>query len=144
MFGVIVVGTDGSLTADQAVARAAELASQTGGALHIVTVYRSNLVRRMEAERASSSAEVDGSLSVDDEARGTLRSASVLASQAGVTAKTHAVEGDPAKMILRTAEDLAAELIVVGSKGLERRVFGSVPNTVTHEANCDVLVVHTT
>jgi nucleotide-binding universal stress UspA family protein len=144
MFEVIVVGTDGSLTADQAVARAAELASQTGGALHIVTAYRSNLVRKLEAERASSSEEIDRTLSVDDEARVTLRSASVLASQAGVIAETHAVEGDPARMILRTAGDVGAELIVVGSKGLERRVFGSVPNTVTHQAGCDVLVVHTT
>ena len=144
MFGIILVGTDGSLTADQAVARAAELAAQTGSALHIVTVYRSNLVRKLEAERASSPEEIDMSLSLDDEARATLRSASVLALQAGVTAEAHAVEGDPARMILKTAEDLAADLIVIGSKGLERRVFGSVPNTVTHEANCDVLVVHTT
>ena len=144
MFGVILVGTDGSLTADQAVARAAELAAQTGSALHIVTVYRSNLVRKLEAERASSSEEIDMSLSLDDEARATLRGASVLALQTGVTAEEHAVEGDPARMILKTAEDLAADLIVVGSKGLERRVFGSVPNTITHEANCDVLVVHTT
>ena len=144
MFGVILVGTDGSLTADQAVARAAELAAQGGSALHIVTVYRSNLVRKLEAERASSSEEIDMSLSLDDEARATLRGASVLALQTGVTAEEHAVEGDPARMILKTAEDLAADLIVVGSKGLERRVFGSVPNTITHEANCDVLVVHTT
>jgi len=144
VFGVIVVGTDGSLRADRAVARAAELASQTGDALHIVTAYRSNLVPTTDPEQASSSEGADGSLSADHEARAILRSASVLALQAGVTAETHALEGDPAKVLLSTTDDLGAELIVVGSRGLERRIFGSVPNTVTREASCDVLVVRTT
>lgn len=36
-----------------------------------------------------------------------------------------------------------ADLLVVGSKGMQRRVPGSVPNTVTHRADCSVLVVKT-
>ena len=47
-------------------------------------------------------------------------------------------------MIVSLAEKHAADVIVVGNKGMERRVLGSVPNTVTHKANCSVFVVKTT
>jgi nucleotide-binding universal stress UspA family protein len=35
-------------------------------------------------------------------------------------------------------------LLVIGNKGMHRRVLASVPNTVTHKAPCSVLVVKTT
>ncbi len=52
--------------------------------------------------------------------------------------------GDPAKVILAAARELGAGLIVIGSKGVERRILGSVPNAITHDAECDVMVVRTT
>jgi nucleotide-binding universal stress UspA family protein len=36
-----------------------------------------------------------------------------------------------------------ADLIVVGSKGMQRRVLGSVPHSIAHGAGCAVLVVKT-
>ena len=44
------------------------------------------------------------------------------------------------------AEEAKADLIVLGSKGMQgaRRVLGSVPNKVSHRAPCDVLIVQTT
>jgi nucleotide-binding universal stress UspA family protein/nitrite reductase/ring-hydroxylating ferredoxin subunit len=53
--------------------------------------------------------------------------------------------GEPGKTIARLAEQLGSELVVVGNKGIAgaRRVLGSVPNTVSHDAGCDVLIVHT-
>ena len=53
-------------------------------------------------------------------------------------------EGDPADVLVRLAEQCAADILVVGNKGMQRRVLGSVPNTVTHKAGCSVLVVKTT
>ena len=47
-------------------------------------------------------------------------------------------------MLVSLAEDCGADVLVVGSKGMERRVLGSVPNTVTHKARCSVLLVKTT
>jgi nucleotide-binding universal stress UspA family protein len=53
-------------------------------------------------------------------------------------------EGDPAEVIVALAGECGADLLVVGNKGMQRRLLGSVPNTVTHRAPCSVLVVKTT
>jgi nucleotide-binding universal stress UspA family protein len=63
----------------------------------------------------------------------------------GLEAEAHAVSGDPVSAILDVAEEVAADLVVVGSKGMHgtRRFIGSVPNSVSHGANCAVLIVKT-
>jgi nucleotide-binding universal stress UspA family protein len=53
-------------------------------------------------------------------------------------------EGEPADVIVRLAEECGADMLVIGNKGMKRRVLGSVPNKVTHKADCSVLVVKTT
>jgi nucleotide-binding universal stress UspA family protein len=57
----------------------------------------------------------------------------------------HAVERDPAVALLEVADEVNASMIVVGSRGMHgaKRVLGSVPNTVSHRANCNVLIVAT-
>jgi len=144
MFKTIVVGTDGSPTATKAVARAVELASRTGDTLHIVTVFRPVSLRKLEEDRAELPPEFRWQLGADSDAKSTLTAAALLAKRAGVPMETHAASGDPAEAILNIARELGAELVVVGSKGIERRIRGSVPNTITQDATCDVLVVHTT
>jgi nucleotide-binding universal stress UspA family protein len=59
---------------------------------------------------------------------------------------THALPGDPAKALLSVAEEVGADLIVVGNKGMKgaKRVLGSVPNDIAHHAPCAVLIVSTT
>jgi nucleotide-binding universal stress UspA family protein len=52
--------------------------------------------------------------------------------------------GDPAEVLTRLAEECKADLLVIGNRGMHRRVLGSVPNTVTHKAPCSVYVVKTT
>jgi nucleotide-binding universal stress UspA family protein len=55
----------------------------------------------------------------------------------------HARIGKPAKEILGVAQDVGADLIIVGSKGLtgiERAVLGSVSEKVVREAGCTVEV----
>ena len=42
------------------------------------------------------------------------------------------------------AEECGADLLVIGNRGMQSRVLGSVPNTVTHKATCSVYVVKTT
>jgi nucleotide-binding universal stress UspA family protein len=61
----------------------------------------------------------------------------------GLVAEAHGVHGTPDDVILATATEVGADLIVVGSKGMHRRYLGSVPNSVAHGANCAVLVVKT-
>ena len=52
-------------------------------------------------------------------------------------------EGDPADVIVSLAARHNADLLVVGNVGMNRRLLGSVPNTVTHKATCSVLLVKT-
>jgi nucleotide-binding universal stress UspA family protein len=46
-------------------------------------------------------------------------------------------------VLVRLAAECDADILVVGNKGMHRRVVGSVPNTVTHKAACSVLIVNT-
>ena len=62
----------------------------------------------------------------------------------GIDCTTRADEGDPADVLVQLAVECEADLLVIGNKGMERRVLGSVPNTVTHKTPCSVLVVKTT
>ena len=52
--------------------------------------------------------------------------------------------GDPGEVLTRLAEECGADLLVIGNRGMHRRVLGSVPNTVTHKAPCAVMIVKTT
>ena len=63
----------------------------------------------------------------------------------GLKVEAHASQGNPDDVIVNTAADVGADLIVVGSKGMRgaRRYLGSVPNSVAHSAHCAVLVVKT-
>ncbi len=47
-------------------------------------------------------------------------------------------------MLVRLADECGADVLVIGNKGMKRRVLGSVPNSVTHQAACSVFVVKTT
>ena len=64
--------------------------------------------------------------------------------EAGIQCESLSDEGDPAEVLIRLASQCGADLLVIGNKGMKRRVLGSVPNTVTHKADCSVLVVKTT
>jgi len=57
----------------------------------------------------------------------------------------HAATANPAEAIIQVAEQVGADLIVVGNKGMKgvRRVLGSVPNSVAHAAPLSVLVADT-
>ena len=141
MYSTIVVGTDGSETASRAVTVAADLARRTGAVLHLVKAFSLNVGAGQTAGLvASDTAETFEQLAeeADDtlkEAEGTLE---------GITVERHAAPGPPADRIVAVAEEVHADLIVVGSRGMHRRVLGSVPNSVAHNAPCTVLIVKTT
>ena len=124
MYKTIVVGTDGSPTADRAVAKAADLARSCEAKFHVVTAFK-------ESKQQESTNEVGE------------RALSSWAT--GLEAEAHAVNGDAVSAILDVAEAVEADLVVVGSKGMRgtRRFLGSVPNSVSHSAPCAVLIVKT-
>jgi nucleotide-binding universal stress UspA family protein len=144
VFTRIVVGTDGSDTATQAVKQAIELARLTGAQLGIVSAYSA---RRGGAEQPGAPADVQYELGPREDINLVLDAAAADAKAAGVEVQTHAVEADPADAILNVAEETKADLIVVGNKGMtgaRRYLLGSVPNNVSHHASCSVIIVRTT
>ena len=147
MFKRIVVGTDGSETAAEAVRQATELARLTDGTLSIVSAYQPASGRRVQAEQAGAPADVQYEIGPREDVNLILDVAAAEAKKQGIEVQTHPVEADPADAILNVAEETKADLIVVGNKGMtgtRRYLLGSVPNNVSHHAPCSVIIVRTT
>ena len=147
MFGRIVVGTDGSETAGEAVRQATELAKVTGAVLHVVSAYEPVPRDRLREEPADVPGDVAHSVGPREDVNQVLEGAAKTAKGAGVETQTHPREGEPADALLDVAEDIKADVIVVGNKGMtgaKRFLLGSVPNKVSHHAPCAVWIVRTT
>ncbi len=147
MFGSIVVGTDGSDTAKEAVRQATELARQVGATLHLVSAYEPVPEGRLRDERQQVPDDLQWMVNPREDVNSTLEEAGKAIEQAGIDVDTHAREGDPADAILDVAEEQHADLIVVGNKGMtgaKRFLLGSVPNKVSHHAPCSVMIIRTT
>jgi nucleotide-binding universal stress UspA family protein len=147
MFARIVVGTDGSDTARQAVREATELAKQTGATLDIVSAFEPVRSQRLREERLEAPSDIEHMVHAHEDVDATLKEAAEEVSEAGVTVRTFGRQGEPADAILDVAEEENADLIVVGNKGMtgaKRFLLGSVPNKVSHHAPCSVLIVRTT
>ena len=128
MLTTIAVGTDGSDTAKPAVAAAIELAKRYGAELVLISAFD-------EPQWGySTSAQLQASLS---------RLENELKAE-GLACRALSGEGDPDDVLVRLAEECKADALVIGNKGMHRRMLGSVANSVTHKAPCSVFVVKTT
>jgi nucleotide-binding universal stress UspA family protein len=147
LFKRIVVGTDGSDTASQAVEKASELAKLAGAELNIVSAFEPVSKNRLAAERSDAPADVQYEISPSEDVNLTLEAAAAPARKEGVEVSIHPVQGDPSDAIINTAEKVDADLVIVGNKGMtgaRRFILGSVPNNISHHAPCSVMIVHTT
>lgn len=140
MISTVAVGTDGSASADEAVREAAEIARRFGAKLVLLSAF--------ERSKGSSATRQDVELQWASNSSAIVRSMLERKEQDlgkdGIDCETRADEGDAGEVLVRLAEECGADLLVIGNKGMKRRVLGSVPNTVTHNAGCSVLVVKTT
>jgi nucleotide-binding universal stress UspA family protein len=123
------------------------VARDADATLVLLTAYRPMGGREVQDARdqlGDEAYKVSGSSPADD----VLRDASDRARSVGATKiETVAVEGDPVDALTDEALRRKVDLLVVGNRGLNSlagRLLGSVPANITHKANCDVLVVHTT
>jgi nucleotide-binding universal stress UspA family protein len=135
---MIVVGTDGSDTAKRAVAEAVRLANALGAELHVVSAYEP--LRGVHVTGAAEVVPLPDAI-VDS----TLEQAAAVGRFSDVAVTTHARRGDPTDALIELAEEINASLIVVGNQGMHgaKRILGSVPNSVSHRARCNVLIVAT-
>jgi nucleotide-binding universal stress UspA family protein len=140
----IVVGTDGSDRAKRAVEEATRLAKAEGASLHLVSAYEP--LRGARISGAPEGAARVWATAPDTLVQRVIEEAAAAVRIAGVQVETYARTGDPADALLDVAREADADLIVVGNRGMHgarRFVLGSVPNKVTHQAHCNVLVVAT-
>jgi nucleotide-binding universal stress UspA family protein len=147
VFTRIVVGTDGSETAAEAVSQAVDLAKLSGSQLSIVSAYAPVSKRRIAGERQDAPPDVQYEIGPREDVNLVLEAAAAAAKSEGVEVQIHPVEGDPAEAILNVAEETNADLIVVGNKGMtgaRRFLLTSVPNNISHHAPCSVIIVRTT
>jgi len=147
VFASIVVGTDGSESAQEAVRQAVELAARLGATLRIVSAYEPVPAGRLREEGTQVPPDLQWMINPREDVDATLRGAAEAAREGGVESETYARQGDPADAILDVAEEQGADLIVVGNKGMtgaRRFLLGSVPNRVSHHAPCSVLIIRTT
>jgi nucleotide-binding universal stress UspA family protein len=147
VFRSIVVGTDGSETATQAVHQAVDLASSVGAKLELVSAYEPVPEQRLAGERREAPEDLQWAIGPREDVDATLERAAKVARDAGVAVEVFPRQGDPADAILDVAEEQEADLIVVGNKGMtgaKRFLLGSVPNKVSHHAPCSVLIIRTT
>ncbi|HWS48117.1 MAG TPA: universal stress protein [Acidimicrobiia bacterium] len=149
MYQTIVVGTDGSETAGVALHHAIELARVCGATLHIVNAYRPVTAAHVANAATVGAPTLDlesVNLGMQHESAEICERAAAQAGRSDVKCETHAVPGDPADALIDLAEQIHADLLVIGSRGMtgmRRFVLGSVPNKVSHHAPCSVLIVDT-
>lgn len=140
MFDAIVVGTDWSDTAEIALVKALDLARTNGARLHVVTAGPPSAAPATGAAARGSGVR---SLGPDFQSDVVLEQALERLGGGGVDVRQHTVASEAGDAILAVAEQVGADLIVVGNQGMRRRLLGSIPNTVSHRASCDVLIVQT-
>jgi nucleotide-binding universal stress UspA family protein len=139
MIKTIAVGTDGSPTAGIAVDAAFEMARRYDADLVIVSAFSG----KDHLAGAGGSLEEQWLTNPADAVHTMLHAAAERAAAQGARARVDSADGDPAEVLVRLAEKHAADVIVIGNQGMQRRVLGSVPNSVTHKAGCSVFVVKT-
>lgn len=138
MFRKILVAFDGSEGAKFALAKAAELVKATRAEFHVLSVGRipeyAETVSEVEEAREQANRFYS---KVAQEALKDL-------DQKGISTQFHQDYGKPGDVILRFAETLGADLIILGTKphsALARRVLGATVDKVVDHAHCSVLVV---
>jgi nucleotide-binding universal stress UspA family protein len=143
--GRVLLALDGSKAADAAARIAVEISAATGSELHILRVLETEAYRpypgpeyregwEVNLERAKHHARTY----LDEHAR-------KIQGEGVKVGDTNLALGDADREIVRFAEDMHADLIVVGSRGLggvRRALIGSVSDSVVRHAHGPVLVVH--
>jgi nucleotide-binding universal stress UspA family protein len=132
----IVVGTDGSETAERAVDRAGVIARALGATVHVVSAHSEDAIPLVEAGRQGERTHAESSV---DRAQQRL-------AKVGVESEAHLSTREPGRALVEVANEQGAQMIFVGNRGMTgaKRVLGSVPNYVSHHARCDVVIVPTT
>ena len=144
MIKTVAVGTDGSDTAAKAVEFALDLAGRYEAKIVFLSAYHPVSEDRLKRESRDAPEDVQWQINPAEDVEPSLRDAEDLAREKGLETTSEAKEGDAAKVLVDLASKHNADVLVIGNKGMSRKVLGSVPNTVSHKADCSVVIVKTT
>jgi nucleotide-binding universal stress UspA family protein len=144
MLKTVAVGTDGSDTAGKAVEFAIDLARRYEARLVAISCYRPVDETRVMRDQEDAPQEIQWSINREQDVNAALAQVESHGHAAGLEVTTVASQGSPADVLITQASEQGADVLVVGNKGMHRRILGSVPNTVAHRADCSVIIVKTT
>ena len=144
MIATVAVGTDGSGTAEKAVLAALEMAERFAARIVFISAYAPVSEGRLKHEKRDAPDDVQWAINPEEDVDATLRECEERAEAKGLRWASEAREGDPAKILVELAASNDADVLVIGNKGMQRKVLGSVPNSVSHNAPCSVMIVKTT
>ena len=144
MIKTVAVGTDGSDTAAKAVEFALDLARRYEAKIVFLSAYKAVSEERLRRESRDAPEDVQWQINPAEDVEPALRDAEDAAREQGLECASEAKSGDPSKVLVDLASKHNADILVIGNKGMQRKVLGSVPNTVSHKADCAVLIVKTT
>ena len=144
MIGTVAVGTDGSDTAAKAVEFALDLAGRYDAKIIFLSAYKPVADSQLKREARDAPEDVQWQINPAEDVEPALRDAGSLAEERGLAWESEAKEGEPAKVLVELADKHGADILVMGNKGMSRKVLGSVPNSVSHKAGCHVVIVKTT
>ena len=134
----VMVGTDRSETAERAVRWAAAFADAYSAELHVVQV----VIPLHPVDTQHGTAEVTRARAAAEELQ------SYATNMAGDRGHAHVViDDDPALAIVHATEEHDIDVLVVGNAGMAGRkefLLGNVPNRISHNARCTVIIVNTT
>jgi nucleotide-binding universal stress UspA family protein len=139
----VVVGVDGSERAYLAASRALKMSTALGAELRVVCAYA------VGHYSVDADAEGQEQLVVADEIEALSTATRVrerlLLVEPGAAVIPQARGGKPAAALVRIAEELGAEMIVVGNKRVQgpSRILGSIATEVLRRTPCDVYIAHT-
>lgn len=135
----IIIGVDGSETAQAACREAATLAGAVGAKLHLVTAvgHDAPVTVGIGSDAITLSTIDDAELMLNK---------TVQSLPSGLDVTSAAIPGKPSDVILAEADRLGADLIVVGNARMQgvKRALGSVANDISHHAPCSVYIAKTT
>ncbi|HJJ96379.1 MAG TPA: universal stress protein [Methanocorpusculum sp.] len=136
MFSRILVALDGSEISRIAYSRALEFAREDNAELHAITVVNSSHIWKDDSPANQTRTGTDAKMLLDELEN--------TAKEAGVSFTPHLVSGHPGDRIVSTADEIDADLIVVGSLGkshLDRLLLGSVSAYVTQYSMRNIMVI---
>lgn len=141
MISTIAVGFDGSSTAAEAVKTAAEMAQALNAKLVLLSAFQGSAGPHPPDGH---SVELEWAHNSSGLAREIVERVERELRDRGIDCSTRVREGNPGDVLVSLAEECDADVLVIGNKGLHRRILGSVPKTVVQDAGCSVFVVKTT